>query len=70
MRQLAADSSLRYRLGSDGMKHIQENFLWEKKAEYYSALYHQILRSRIQRSAVSAKGYAEPQEDGGQTVEI
>jgi len=42
MGRLVNDSDLRHKMGAYGQQHIQNYFLWVKKAEYYSELYHRI----------------------------
>ena len=42
MQRLAEDPNLRQQMGKTGLKRVNEHFLWDKKAEYFSSLYLQL----------------------------
>lgn len=46
MSRLATDSNLRQKMGECGRQHIRDNFLWDKKAEYFSKLYFKVIRGK------------------------
>ena len=47
MRRLAADEELHQQMGFAGRKRVEDYFLWQKKAEYFSSLYFDILSEQI-----------------------
>ncbi len=47
MITLATDSQLRHSMGSEGRKRVKDEFLWNKRGEYYANLYYQVIAETI-----------------------
>ena len=46
MQRLSSDRALCQRMGETGQRNVNERYLWRSKAEHYSALYAQVLKTR------------------------
>ncbi len=44
MQQLAGEPELRKLMGQAGRQRVEEQFLWSKKAEYFSDLYFEVIK--------------------------